>query len=235
VIDTLHTVETPEGVELELPVAGPVVRLLAWLIDLAVQVVLYGAWSWIMSALGRVDEGATGLLLIGVFLITWFYGVGWEVLNRGRTPGKQLLGLQAVREDGTPIGIGASILRNFLRVVDWLPYCYALGLLSMLIDSSFRRLGDLAAGTLVTYAPRVSTPARLPEVEPSAPRIALEPDERRAVIAFAERAPLLSDARADELASIAAPLLPTPTRDARHQLAQIAAWLVGLRSGDSAR
>jgi len=162
----------------------------------------------------------------------WFYGVAWEVWNRGRTPGKWILGLAVVREDGTPIRPGESILRNFLRVVDFLPYFYALGLLCMLADKSFRRLGDLAAGTLVVYV-RETRPARVAtDAEPLAPPIALEPEERRAVIAFAERAPHLSPARADELAAIPVPLLPPGDARPRDQLVRIAAWLLGARSGE---
>ena len=231
-IDTLHTVETPEGVELDLPVAGPVARTLAWMVDASVQAVLYIGLLWVVSLLSLVDKGAVGLAYLGVFAINWFYGVSFEVLNHGRTPGKLALGLQVVREDGTPVTLGASVLRNFLRAVDWLPICYALGLCSALIDPSFRRLGDLAAGTLVVYRPREAGASSLPEVEPAPPRIPLEPDERRALIAFAERAPLLSPARADELAAIPSPLLAPGEKDPRGQLVRVAAWLIGIRPGD---
>jgi len=231
VIDTLHTVETPEGVELELPVAGPVVRLLAWLIDAVVQLLTIALLWAILRQNADLDTGLLGLFDIGVFAVLWFYGVVFEVYNHGRTPGKASLGIKVVREDGTPVGFSASILRNFLLFADWLPACYLTGFVSMTVDSSSRRLGDLAAGTLVIYESRGVQPTRASEVaEPRPSPVALEPDERRAVIAFAVRSPLLSDGRAEELASAAVPLLePAGSSGARRRLVEIAAWLVGAK------
>jgi len=229
-LDTIHSVETPEGVELNLEVAGPVARALAWALDLLVQM---GIYFVLAAVLGSFAALGGGLLLIGAFVTSWFYPVLFECLWSGQTPGKRAMGLCVVHADGTPVGWNASILRNLLRAVDILPLLYTFGLVSMLIDRSFRRLGDLAAGTLVVHTQEgVRRRGALPDLAPLPPAVPLEVDEQRAVIAFAERAPLLSRARADELASIPGPLLGD--EEPRLRLFRIAAWLVG-RPGGTAR
>ena len=222
-LDTLHSVHTPEGVDLNLRVAGPVARAWAFLIDFLLTVALMVAINIVLRVLGTFGFGLT---LLAFFVISWFYPVFFELAARGQTPGKRLLGLRVVHRDGTPVTAPASVLRNFLRAVDLLPIAYLVGLVTMLLDSSFRRLGDLAAGTVVIYADPVRDPAGdVPEAAPLAPPVPLALEEQRAVIAFAERAAFLTPERAAELASIAAPL--TGERDAQAALGRMAAWLVG--------
>ena len=222
-LDTLHAVETPEGVDLNLRAAGPVPRAFAWVVDTLLRSTILVALAMVLASFGMFGQG---LLMIATFVVWWFFPVLFEIYARGRTPGKRLMGLTVVHEDGTPVGWSASILRNFLRVVDFLPLFYAVGLVSMLLDASFRRLGDLAAGTLVVYADPVRPPAaEIPETAPLAPPVPLALDEQRAVIAFAERAPFLTAERASELASIPTPLLAGD--EPRQRLVRMAAWLSG--------
>jgi uncharacterized RDD family membrane protein YckC len=227
-IDTIHAVQTPEGVDLALPVAGPVPRALAYAIDLVIQSVGLSSVQTILFSAGQ-SGFAVGLYLIAGFLANWFYPVLFEVLSHGQTPGKRILGIRVVHENGTPVGWSASVLRNFLMVADFLPVLYLAGITSMCIDASFRRLGDLAAGTLVVHAERPSRRLRKREVEiaerPVPPPVPLTLDEQGAVIAFAERAPYLSNARAAELAAIPAAL--TGADEPRARLLSIAAWLLG--------
>lgn len=219
-LDTLHVVQTPEGVDLSLRVAGPVPRAYAWLIDSLLRGLLL-----IVILTFAIATGTRGLQWIAWFAVWWFYHVFFEVRGSGQTPGKRVMGLQVVRADGTPVGWTASMLRNLIRVLDFAPALYVAGLASMLIDSSFRRLGDLAAGTLVIYrderAPEAPT---LPAVAPLPPPVPLALDEQRAVIAFVERAPLLTAERAAELGAVASPLAGD---DAQARLTRMAAWLVG--------
>lgn len=229
-IDTIHAVQTPEGVDLALRVAGPVPRSLAWVVDLGLQGFgLIGAQIAISMLLGGSGV-AFGLDAIAAFLVVWFYPVFFEVLGHGQTPGKRMLRIRVVQENGTPVGWSASVLRNFLLVADFLPFLYLAGLVSMCVDPSFRRLGDLAAGTLVIHADerrgiwragRVAV-AEGPAAPPSLP---LTLEEQGAVIAFAEREPLLSRERADELAGIADVL--SRGEEPRARLLAIAAWLLG--------
>ncbi len=225
-IDTVHAVQTPEGVELDLRVAGPVARALAWLVDAMLRLGLLLAFQTLLAGLGGVG---TGLNLIATFSVWWFFPVVFEVYQSGQTPGKRAMGLRVVQEDGTPVGWSASILRNFLRVVDFLPFLYAVGLMSMLIDHSFRRVGDLAAGTLVVYAESSAGPLRdIPEVTPLAPPFPLALEEQRAVIAFVERSVFLTSERAEELAAIPRPLVGD--EEPRARLERLAAFLVGRRA-----
>ncbi|HKC49227.1 MAG TPA: RDD family protein [Myxococcota bacterium] len=227
-IDTIHAVQTPEGVDLALPVAGPAPRALAYALDLLIQSVGLSSVQTVLFSAGQ-SGFAIGLYLIAGFLVNWFYPVLFEVLSHGQTPGKRIVGLRVVHEDGTPVAWSASVLRNFLMVADFLPLLYLAGITSMCVDASFRRLGDLAAGTLVVHAERPTRKLRAKRLElqerPLPPPFALTLDEQGAVIAFAERAPFLSSARAAELAAIPAAL--TGADEPRARLLSIAAWLLG--------
>ncbi len=227
-IDTVHTVETPEGVRLELRTAGPVPRALAFMVDSLVRSVFY--ITAVIALAVTIPQLAGAIMIVLFFLGEWFYPVFCEVWNQGQTLGKKTLGLRVVREDGTRVGWSASLLRNLLLAADWIPGTYAAGLVSMSTSPGFQRLGDLAAGTLVIHVER--PPAPLPEVEatPVAPPIPLTVEEQRAVGAFAERAPLLSEARAKELAALAIPL-QAPPAPARERLLGIGAWLLGRGGG----
>ncbi|MCV6611186.1 MAG: RDD family protein, partial [Amphritea sp.] len=145
--DTVRTHETPEGIRLQLRMAGPVVRACAWAIDALIRVVLYGLIGAMFSFFGGVG---TAVMLILFFLLEWFYPVVFEITS-GATPGKKAMGLVVIHDNGTPISFVASFARNLLRAADFLPFLYAAGLLSMLMNRDFKRLGDLAAGTLVVY------------------------------------------------------------------------------------
>lgn len=227
-IDTIHAVQTPEGVDLSLPVAGPVPRALAYALDVSIQ---SAALGMLQTALLTSGGGgfAIGVSLIAAFLSNWFYGVCFEVLAHGQTPGKRVVGLRVVQENGTPVGWPASILRNFLRFADFLPLFYLAGITSMCLDPSFRRLGDLAAGTLVVHAERRRRAVRDAAIEiaerPVPPPLPLTLEEQSAVIAFAERVPQLSSARTDELAEI--PAVLTRGGEPRARLLAMAAWLLG--------
>ena len=130
-IDTIHAVQTPEGVDLALRVAGPVPRALAWGVDLlpAGRRIAIGAADRARRP-GRAAS-RVGLYLIAPFALLWFYPVLFEVRAHGQTPGKRMLGLRVVQENGTPVGWSASVLRNFLLVADFLPLLYLAGLVSM--------------------------------------------------------------------------------------------------------
>lgn len=230
-IDTYRAIETPEGVELRLRLAGPAPRALAWLIDVAARLVGYGIASIPLALLGRVGQG---LFFLVLFLGEWFYPVLFEVWAGGATPGKKLVGLAVVHDDGTPVGWGSALLRNLLRFADFLPLAYGAGLATMLFHPDFKRLGDLAAGTVVVHVEQLERPLRAVDAPPLPPPVPLDPDEQRAVVAFAERMPLWGPARAAELASLAAPLVDARGGTAVERLAGVANWLVGRRGGSPA-
>lgn len=237
-VDTLHHIETPEGVELSLRCAGPLLRGVAYGIDFFIRGVAIFLLAIMLAYLGNGSQ--FGILLIVVFLMEWFYPVLFEVLWHGRTPGKRALGLVVVRDDGLPVDWGASFLRNLLRTADFLPAMFGAAYISMLASKSFKRLGDLAAGTIVVHSAAEVAQSWTPpkgKVQPHAPVLPLTLDEQRAVIAFASRARMLGPARADELAAVAAQTLDgrthasgTPTE----RVVAVATWLreSGHTSGD---
>lgn len=225
-IDTYRPIETPEGVELRLRVAGPPARGLAWSIDFVLRTLVYAVLGIPASLAGRAGAG---LMFLVVFAGEWFYPVLFEVLANGATPGKKLVGLAVVHDDGTPVGWSGSLLRNLLRFADFLPVAYGFGLVTMLVHPRFKRLGDLAAGTVVVYDQRAERVLRAVDAAPEPPPVPLDPEEQRAVVAFAERMPLWGPARAEELASLAAPLVGAGGPAAVERLTGIANWLVGRR------
>ncbi|MCB1877992.1 MAG: RDD family protein [Chromatiales bacterium] len=225
-LDSVRLVETPEGVSLRLAPAGPLPRALAWLLDALLRTVVYVIAALVLAFLG--DFGG-GLMLIVFFLMEWFYPVVFEVLRDGATPGKRTLGLRVVSEEGVPVSWSQSLVRNLLRVVDFLPLLYGFGLISMLLNGNFQRLGDLVAHTMVVYESDTAEAGKLPEGEVIAPALAFSPDEAQALMAYAERRDTLSDARASELADLLRPLLPTTAPDPSQAVMGVARWLAGGR------
>lgn len=182
----------------------------------------------LLFAAGSVDllDAGIGLMLLAFFLLSWFYPVAFEVWWNGQTPGKRATDLRVVCDDGTPISIPKSIVRNFLRVADVLPTGYAVGLVCCLIDPSSRRLGDLAAGTLVVYASPIEHQSQIdPGIAPLSPPIALDLAEERALISYAERSKLLTSERVEELAQTLVPLAGSERTS--EKLIRMAAWLQG--------
>jgi uncharacterized RDD family membrane protein YckC len=227
-IDTLRPVSLPEGVEITLRLAGPLARARAWLFDFALRMLVTISMPAIFELLGPTGEGIAVVLL---FVVWFMYPIAFEALWNGATPGKRICNLAVVSSDGTPIGWPASFLRNVLRLADMLPVGYAVGLASMLFDSQFRRLGDLAAGTVVIHRDHVSAASKSAAPDDPFPSpVMLTPLEQRAVLDFAERRRGWSSERAAELAEIAAPLVSGLRGDAAaSRISAIAASLVRKR------
>jgi len=194
------------------------------LIDAAIRIFIYIILGLILNALGDFGEG---LLLIIVFFIEWFYPVLFEVLYKGMTPGKKTLGLQVLNGDGTPVIWSASLLRNILRTVDFLPLLYGVGLVSMLMSNRFQRLGDLAADTIVVYTNTASILPEIPYYSVLKPAYEFNLKEQQAIIRYAERSTQLSDQRLDELAGILDPVDVAQHRMTREKLLGIANGLIG--------
>ena len=223
-LDTYREVITPEGVALQLPAAGPVPRALAWFIDLAVRAGLLMLAGIVLGLLGTAGRG---LYLIVLFLLYWGYPIVLEALWRGQTLGKRAMSLRVVSADGAPVGWLAAITRNLLRTVDMLPFGYAAGLVCSLSDRYGRRLGDLAAGTLVVHEERDHVPAAAPINAVLAAPAGLRPAEQAAIVAFAERASRLGAARQAELADLVEPLTAARGQAGVLRLYGMANWLLG--------
>ena len=147
------SVATPEGVTLEVTLAGVGSRFAAGLIDQLLRSAALLAILILLSLVGASGDTASGLLaalfLVAIFLTQFGYDVLFETLSAGRTPGKRWTGLRVVKVGGGPVGFLASALRNILRIVDGLPGFYLVGIMAVLFTRNNQRLGDLAAGTIV--------------------------------------------------------------------------------------
>ncbi len=227
-LDTARHVPTPEGIELSLRLAGPTARALAWLIDLVVRLAALAVLGMLLGILGKFGAG---LMLIIWFALEWFYPVAFEVWAAGATPGKRSLGLTVLHDDGTPVRLPASITRNLLRAVDFMPVLYGFGLVSMLLSRDFKRLGDIAAGTVVVYREAAVQHAAVPHAPPVPPPLALPLSEQRAILDLATRSSSLTAERAEELAALV-PHLTSGRRNAAalERLIAIANYLIGRRA-----
>ena len=227
-LDTRYRIETPEGIELALAPAGVVARGYAFAIDFGIRFALFGIAA---SALGILGRFGSGIALLVFFALEWLYPVFFELCPWAATPGKRALGLRVVMDTGLPVTPAASLTRNLLRAADFMPMLYAFGLLSMLLRPDFKRLGDLAAGTLVVHVPRPPSTDVLPPGTPRPPAHRLSARAQSAIVAWAGRVPRLTEARADELAALAAPAAVPRARDDQRvtALVGVAQWLIGQR------
>lgn len=227
-LDTVVSAETPEGILIELRPAGFTVRGYAFVIDLAIRGALLMAVTIVTEPMQGVGMA---LLLITAFAFEWLYPVMFELSSGSATPGKRALGLTTVMDNGLPITPAASLTRNLLRVADFLPFAYGFAIVSILVRRDFKRLGDVAAATLVVYRTKPAPKFVMTDVEAVAPALTLELRDQSALIALAVRARDITPERLDELAAIAAPVTgdsgsgPAVTR----RVLGVARWLLGWR------
>jgi uncharacterized RDD family membrane protein YckC len=148
------TMETPEGLVVTVPLAGVGSRFVSAGIDFTIQILLAAAAAVFFVETGIFGGVGPGLFALSLFAIFFVYDVSFEVLAGGRTPGKRWTGLRVVRSGGQPVGFVSSSIRNLLRLVDFLPTLYLVGITSILVSKRNQRVGDLAADTVVARAPR---------------------------------------------------------------------------------
>lgn len=155
-LDDRITLAGPEGIDLEVVLAGLGSRVAAALIDVAAQVLAILALSFLGGLFG--DAGVV-LVAVGGFVVMLGYPVLAETFAGGQTLGKRALGLAVVRADGAPVTFVASAIRNVLRVIDILPGTYLVGAVAIFFSGRNQRVGDIAAGTLVVQRPRAGANA----------------------------------------------------------------------------
>jgi uncharacterized RDD family membrane protein YckC len=167
------SVRTPENIELSYALAGPGSRAAAYLLDLLVMAVvsqltvnlLVLAFAAIFKALG-LESGLWISAVVGLFGFTLYNGyfILLEWLWNGQTPGKRMLHIRVIKQGGYALRFFDTLLRNLLRVIDFLPLFYGVGLISLLFTRDSQRVGDLVAGTLVVYQEPVETDSLLPDL-----------------------------------------------------------------------
>ncbi|HEY3381350.1 MAG TPA: RDD family protein [Vicinamibacterales bacterium] len=155
-------IDTPEQIALELQLAGIGSRFLAIAIDTLLQVLAFlalvlGAALLVTGGLfggmlgGVFGSFAPAVVVFGVFCLYWGYFAFFEAVWKGQTPGKRYAGIRVIKDTGRPINAFESIARNLMRAVDGIPGLYGVALISMLISTQHRRLGDYVAGTVVVH------------------------------------------------------------------------------------
>ncbi len=231
-LDTLYAVQTPEGVDIEFVIAGPAARFWAWLLDLVIRGTILIGLGMIVGVLG---ETGNGVFLIAWFVLEWFYPIFFEIYKDGITPGKKAMHLQVVMNDGRPVDLAASVIRNLTRAADFAPAFNVAALLSMLSSKNCQRLGDIAAGTMVVYTNNIKhrTSAEGHAILP--PPMKLTMEEQQGLVNYAQRSDELSAQRRQELCGHAKPLW-SQTKQMRDssptsRLLAIARWHLGDRKG----
>ncbi|MCD1261106.1 RDD family protein [Paenibacillus athensensis] len=212
-IDHTLSIVTPEQVQLEFTMAGLGSRAAAHLIDgmilAGVNVLLVVAWSLVshlMDGLLWSFDYAFAILIAAAVLLNVGYLIGTEALMGGQTPGKRVLGLRVLQNNGQSATVLSIIIRNLFRLIDLLPYGYFIGSIAMLASSRDKRLGDMVAGTIVVLERQDERrkrqrligkelalwATRLPELGDSAPfGESISPEDWRLLQAWAERVPVM--------------------------------------------
>ncbi|HUD15102.1 MAG TPA: RDD family protein [Terracidiphilus sp.] len=160
------SIDTPELVSIELPLAGIGSRFIALLVDyliwgagLVVVVVLAFLLLPALRTFNRISaQWAEAIVIFTLFLFNWGYFTLFEAFWNGRTPGKRVAKIRVIQRSGRSIGLVESMARNLVRYVDQLPFFYAVGVITMFVTRQHQRLGDLAAGTLVVRDRESETP-----------------------------------------------------------------------------
>ena len=150
-------IDTPELVDIQMPLAGIGSRFIALLVDsliwfagLLVLVVLLVLFPLNIAAFSEISaEWAFAIILFIIFLLNWGYFTLFEAFWNGRTPGKRVARIRVIQRSGRSIGLIESMARNLVRYVDQFPFFYAVGVIAIFCTRQHQRLGDLAAGTLV--------------------------------------------------------------------------------------
>jgi uncharacterized membrane protein SpoIIM required for sporulation/uncharacterized RDD family membrane protein YckC len=218
-------IETPELVTFSYTIAGVGSRVAAALIDYLLCLLLFIALILTLAFTGANSVGprdgrtisdawALSIIVIGQFLILWGYYVLWEGLADGQTPGKRIMRLRVVSDGGYSVTFAASAIRNLVRILDMQPVVtYGLGIGSIVATKQGKRLGDLAAGTIVVRERIVHTPAvQVPQsdavttgsddpAEQPAATVRLTDDEFAVLEQFMNRRSSFDPARRVELAS----------------------------------
>jgi uncharacterized RDD family membrane protein YckC len=153
------TIETPEQIPLEFPLAGIGSRFLAIALDTLIQVLGFLMIVFVAEILlptaarftPRALTWAAAIFFLCVFILYSGYYALFEIFWNGQTPGKRLVRLRVISDSGRPITVYEAVVRNLLRIIDQLPGLYVVGIISVFLTARNKRLGDIVAGTVVVH------------------------------------------------------------------------------------
>ncbi len=152
-------IRTPEGIEFDLPLAGPISRMLAFAVDFAAIAAAGALIARLVAPLQLFSaDAARSAMTVLYFAVSLLYGIVTEWFWRGQTVGKRLLGLRVVEASGLRLRPSQIIVRNLLRFADLLPGLYLVGGVCCVLSPRRQRLGDIAAGTIVIRTLQLKEP-----------------------------------------------------------------------------
>ncbi|MFH0900581.1 MAG: RDD family protein [Pseudomonadota bacterium] len=214
----VSTIETPEQIAVDLPLAGIGSRALAYIVDILIQaipivvaaVAAVAVFELELGGLVQTDaeSGEPGISLMFVvvisavtFAVNFGYFVLFEMTWAGQSPGKRALGIRVVRDGGYPLDATSALVRNLLRVVDFLPGFYLAGMLVLFFGGHGKRVGDYAAGTAVIKERKLEdVVVDLRPLASSGSSGSITAEERELVVQFLSRRMQLEGAARDRLA-----------------------------------
>jgi uncharacterized RDD family membrane protein YckC len=161
------SIDTPELVSIDMPLAGIGSRFIALLVDYLIWsagLLFAGLLVWLfqpaLRTFSRLSyQWTVALLTFILFILNWGYFTLFEAFWNGRTPGKRIAKIRVIQRSGRAIGLFESMARNLVRYIDQIPFFYAVGVITMFVTRQHQRLGDLAAGTLVVRESQFETPS----------------------------------------------------------------------------
>ena len=152
-------IRTPEGISFSFVLASPIIRMLAWIIDLFILMALAQIIIIPIHFIGIISpDFAIALQIISFFILFLGYHIFLEWKWNGQTLGKRILRLRVADEAGNRLILSQIVMRNLFRTVDALPFTYIVGGIAALFSKKYQRLGDFAAGTVVIQQPRIIKP-----------------------------------------------------------------------------
>jgi uncharacterized RDD family membrane protein YckC len=209
--------------------AGLTPRFYAFVFDWIIRLAILYAVAIVAALMAGLGSA---LMLILLFVLEWFYPIVFELTLAGATPGKRVFGLKVVMDNGLPITPAASITRNLLRAADFLPFFFGFAIVSMLVRRDCKRLGDIAAATMVVHEVRAVPRITLNKIVPVPPARPLTPENEAAIVALAARANRMTSGRLDELAALAASVSGDAGRsgpEVTRRVLGVAQWVLGQR------
>ena len=187
--DSDLVVTTPERVSFQYQVAGIGTRAIAQILDLLILLGVLIAVFYVATAFGQLGSEVVGYLVavLGTFVVVFGYFWACEAFWSGQTVGKKVFRLRAVGDRGEPMTFAQAGIRNIVRFIDFLPYAYGVGMVVLFVNGKGKRLGDLAAGTIVVKDSDSLQLWQIPGGRPPAPTASPQPDAQ--AVAFAPATP----------------------------------------------
>jgi len=201
------SIDTPENILLDAQIAGFGSRFVAALMDYVLIFISLIAVTWLFIRVQINDASISPFYYLAIFFITWSYHLIFELIWNGQTPGKRRAGIRVIQSNGLPVTVSAILIRNIIRLFDFLPLLYGLGLVMLFATKRTQRLGDLAARTVVIREQRQVTLQNIKEdmriqylyvkpIEPIPSFIQIDlltQDDRRRVIDYLRRRSTIAD------------------------------------------